>query len=142
MELFLYILDNDVDNLGGLYEGVCPSNSGCASTAGEVIYLIQVLKHSPLFGYGVGYGFGDIHRSMGLNGVVELTIRFGLLGFVLFFIAILKGNRNKFSLFIFILAYMSAYGNIGQAFFWILLSLIYIVHAKPKKEPLNTLLEK
>ncbi len=132
-EVFLYLLDSDVgqdvDISGNLFGEICPVNAGCSSTVGEVGYLIQVLIHSPLFGYGVGYGFGDIYRVMALNGVTEFVLRWGVLGLALFFIAMFRNCKNKIRLFFIILAYMSALGNIAQPLFWSLISLIYIVHS-------------
>tara|TARA_B100000900_G_scaffold53771_1_gene39881 strand:+ start:353 stop:1399 length:1047 start_codon:yes stop_codon:yes gene_type:complete len=135
VNLFSYILDANLSQApGNISEGsfraICPSNAGCASTAGEMWYLIKVLATSPFVGYGVGYGFGDIYRVMALNGVTEFILRWGVLGIALFLLAISRNCRNKFRFVFVILAYMSALGNLGQPLFWCLISLIHIMHSR------------
>ena len=111
--------------------GTCPTNAGCATIFGELGSLFEVLSESPIFGYGARYSFGDIYRPMALNGVVEVVLRWGLLGLIMFFGFMLRKRIDRYRLFVFILFFLIAFGNIGQPLFWVLLSLIYIAHSKP-----------
>jgi len=131
-EVFQYLLYEDIgqdaNRSGNLYGGACAVNAGCITIFGELGYLLQVLGQSPLFGYGIGYSFGDIYRIMALNGIVEISLRWGLLGLIMLFVFILRRRKNKARLFAITLVYMVSFGNIGQPLFWLLLSLIYIAH--------------
>ena len=111
--------------------GACPVGAGCATIFGELGSLFEVLSQSPIFGYGVKYSFGDIYRPMALNGIVEVVLRWGLLGLIMFFGFMLRKRIDRYRLFVFILFFVIAFGNIGQPLFWVLLSLIYVAHSKP-----------
>ncbi|MDA9891480.1 hypothetical protein N9D47_02520 [Planktomarina temperata] len=111
--------------------GDCPVNAGCATIFGELGSLYGVLSQSPIFGYGLKYSFGDIFRPMALNGIVEVVLRWGLLGLIMFFGFMLRKRIDRYRLFVFVLFFLIAFGNLGQALFWVLLSLIYIAHSKP-----------
>jgi hypothetical protein len=111
--------------------GACPTNAGCATIFGELGSLFEVLGQSPIFGYGARYSFGDIYRPMALNGVVEIVLRWGLLGLIMFFGFMLRKRIDRYRLFVFILFFLIGFGNIGQPLFWVLLSLVYIAHSKP-----------
>ena len=65
---------------------------------------------------------------MALNGVTEIILRWGVLGFIFFILAILRKRENKIRLFVIVVAFLMALGNIGQPLFWVLLSIIYLSH--------------
>jgi len=123
-------IGQDFNKSGNLFGGSCAVNAGCVTIFGELGYLLQVLTHSPLFGYGINYSFGDIYRTMALNGITEIVLRWGLLGLAMFFAFILRKRKNKARLFAVVLVYVASFGNIGQPLFWFLLSLIYIIHSE------------
>jgi len=111
------------------YGEICAVGAGCATSFGEAGYLLQVLEQSPLFGYGAAYSFGDMYRTMALNGIVEIVLRWGLVGLLMFFVFILRKRKNKGRLLVVVLVYLISFGNVGQSLFWLLLSLIYTVHS-------------
>ena len=130
-QMFEFLLNEDIGQDVNITGTACPVNSGCTTTFGELGYLLQVLNQSPLFGYGIAYSFGDIYRVMALNGIVEVTLRWGFLGLVMLFGIILRKRKNKVRLFAITLVYLVTFGNIGQPLFWFLLSLIYVAHTGP-----------
>ena len=101
--------------------------SGYARVVDEFKYLKEtVVSRNFLFGFGVNYQYKFPNRSMALNAVTEFTLRWGLLGFILFllpvFFVISKHKASIYSL-IFILLYFTIDGAIAKLSFWLLMAL-------------------
>jgi hypothetical protein len=119
------------------YGGSCLVSAGCASTFGELGYAYKVMKDSPVVGFGIGYSFSNLKRSMALNGITEILLRWGLAGLIILLYLLMYGGANKKRLFIILFVYSLSFGNLGQPLFWLLISLIYTAHRRENKAILD-----
>lgn len=105
--------------------------SGGVRVYGEIEHFQRTLRQSPLLGYGIGYNKEALNRTMGLNAITEVMVRWGLLGviffaYVLIYEKIRFKSKNIIGYTIFLLLFFAIDGAIAKPVFWLCLSLVIL----------------
>lgn len=131
--IFTRLTSEVIINLDKL--GAPPSlegSSGYLRVINEINTVVFVLLESPLFGLGIDYENSDLGREMALNGLVEIIVRWGALGFLLLGMALFMEKRrfpskDRLAFLMFILLYFSIDGAIAKPGFWLHIGLILLL---------------
>ena len=102
--------------------------SGGTRIYGEMRFILQTLEEKPLFGYGIDYDKTKMNRSMALNVLTEVMVRWGAFGLLLFCICIIVEkmryrSKNDLSFIVFMFLFFVIDGAIAKPVFWFCLSL-------------------
>ena len=113
--------------------GLCQIGAGCASTILEILYLVYVLLDAPIF--GLGFDYGGLSRTMTLNGITELTLKFGLVGLFTFFYCLIGDftSRRKAYFFCCTVLFLLTNGSIAQPYFWVWFFPIFYTFTNDKE---------
>ena len=103
----------------------CESGSGCASIFLEILFFLYALDTSPLWGLGLDYG--GLPRTMTLNGISEIILKFGIIGSSIIFYSLSAGVPKgvMFPYIACIMCFLLSNGSLSQPYFWIWLTPIY-----------------
>lgn len=128
-ELFSYIFER----FSAVFTYVENSDGSAENRTGRETEYTMATINSPyaLTGFGVNYSKSLPERTLALNAIAEVIIRWGIIGlFVLvggFLSQLTKYNkRNKLLLVVFIMLYVSLDGAIAKPAFWIFLGLVFL----------------
>jgi hypothetical protein len=101
------------------------------STIGEWLFLKKVVLESAITGFGIGYDKIMHMRTMSLNGITEITYRFGLIGLFIFFYTLkqyvkYKTLKVRFVFYMAICFVLLQTGSIGKLEFWFVIAILVV----------------
>lgn len=107
------------------------ASSGGARVVTEINYAMLVLGEAPLFGFGVAYDAEQLNRTMSLNGIAEIAVRWGLVGLALLATAlVLEKRRYPPKSLLGFVAFFAVYcfqdGAISKPQFWLPIAIILV----------------
>lgn len=105
------------------------SGSSSVSTISEVSWLYITLRDRFFFGY---YLVDDL-RFVSLNGIIDIVLRYGVIGCVLFFCFFRKLVRLDFSSFLFLFFLMSIDGALSKPLSWFLVSVVVVFYSSSSR---------
>ena len=105
--------------------------SGKVRIFGEIETIKKVFQSNKyLFGYGLNFAKYLPNRTMALNAITELLMRWGVLGVIIilvaFFFELLNNRANFFFLLFFLILYFVIDGAIAKASFWTFIGLVFL----------------
>lgn len=128
-ELFAYIFER----FSAVFTYVENSDGSSENRTGrEMEYTMATINSTyALTGFGVNYSKSLPERTLALNAIAEVIIRWGIMGLFMlvagFLSQITKYNkRNKLLLVVFIMLYVSLDGAIAKPAFWTFLGLVFL----------------
>lgn len=116
------------------YEVISKTSSGSIRVLGEFKYFIYTLVNSPFIGFGIDYNYylsnEGIERTMALNSIVEIFVRFGFVGLILIFSFFYYEKRNYppksyFAFFLLLFLVSFSDGAIAKPQYYIPLAMIF-----------------
>lgn len=105
--------------------------SGAVRTINEANYILALSPAAFFFGHGIGYDIIGQGRLMALNGFVEMIARVGMLGLVVFLVAIFIEKRNypsrsSMAFWVSLILLGSVDGGIAKLSFWLPVTIVLL----------------
>lgn len=133
-ELFVYIYER----FSSIFKFVNPEFVGYDDgsvdnrTGREGEFVMATLNSSyALTGFGVNYSKSLPARTLALNGIAEVIIRWGIIGLFIFVAGFFKqikicNNQNRLLLVAFLILYVTLDGAIAKPAFWTFLAFVFL----------------